>query len=154
MSIRLNHKVIQEMCGMVSFKRGDYFYRSDKVTFEDYQPNRCQATVIGEEKFHVTIATDDHEDILTECSCPKLASFSKDCQHIAAVLIAIYDHQRQGTIPSTSANQGLTEGLRTLFSEPPVRSSGHQLHFEKEKCLMSKLPVNQLQSATANTYSG
>ncbi|WHY87154.1 DEAD/DEAH box helicase [Neobacillus novalis] len=135
MSIRLNHKVIQEMCGMVSFKRGDYFYRSDKVTFEDYQPNRCQATVIGEEKFHVTIATDDHEDILTECSCPKLASFSKDCQHIAAVLIAIYDHQRQGTIPSTSANQGLTEGLRTLFSEPPVRSSGHQLHFEKRKVL-------------------
>ncbi|ETI66162.1 DEAD/DEAH box helicase [Neobacillus vireti] len=135
MNIRLNHKVIQEMCGMVSFKRGDYFYRSDKVTFEHYQPNRCQATVIGEEKFHVTVETDTHGNILTECSCPKLASFAKDCQHIAAVLIAIYDHQRQGTIPSTATNQGLAEGLRTLFTDPPVRSSGHQLHFEKRKVL-------------------
>jgi SNF2 family DNA or RNA helicase len=125
------------MCGKVSFKRGDYFYRTNKVIIDQYLSDRCQATVIGEEEFRVTIEKDAHEDIRTECSCPKLASFDKDCQHIAAVLLAIYDHQHQGTIPavSPSNNQELTEGLRTLFTDQPHRSSGHQLHFEKRKVL-------------------
>ncbi len=137
MNITLNQKMIQQMCGKVSFKRGDYFYRTNKVVFDQYLSNRCQATVTGEEEFRVTIEKDAHEDIRTECSCPKLASFDKDCQHIAAVLLAIYDHQLRGTIPavSPSNNLELTEGLRTLFTDQPHRSSGHQLHFEKRKVL-------------------
>ncbi|CRK82126.1 DEAD/DEAH box helicase [Neobacillus massiliamazoniensis] len=133
MNFTLNHKIIKEMCGNVSFKRGDYFYRMNKVTFQQYLPDRCQATVTGDEAFHVTIETDANGELRTECSCPKLASFDLDCQHIAAVLLAIYEHQRQGTIPTT--NQELTEGLLTLFTDQPVRSSGHQLHFEKRKVL-------------------
>ncbi|MBT2729880.1 DEAD/DEAH box helicase [Bacillus sp. ISL-75] len=137
MNIPLNQKLIKEMCGTVSFKRGDYFYQTNKVTFEQYRPDRCQATVTGEEDFHVTIEAGGNDDILTECSCPKLASFTKDCQHIAAVLLAVYEHQQKGTIPmvSNSANQALTEGLLTLFTEQPVRSSGHQFHFEKRNVL-------------------
>jgi SNF2 family DNA or RNA helicase len=136
-NITLNQKQIKEMCGTVSFKRGDYFYQTNKVVFEQYHPDRCQATVTGDEDFHVTIETGSNGDIHTECSCPKLASFMKDCQHIAAVLIAIHDHQSKGTIPivANSTNQELTEGLLNIFSVQPVRSSGHQLHFEKRQVL-------------------
>jgi len=136
-NIKLTQKLIQEMCGMVSFKRGDYFYQTNKVTFEQYLPHRCQATVIGDENFHVTIETGANHQIRTECTCPKLASFSKDCQHIAAVLIAVCEHQHQGSSPpiSSSSNQELTEGLLHLFSDQPVRSGGHQLHFENRKVL-------------------
>ncbi|MGZ4162264.1 MAG: SNF2 helicase associated domain-containing protein, partial [Neobacillus sp.] len=137
MNITLNHKIIKEMCGTVSFKRGDYFYRTNKVIFESYSPDRCQATVTGEEDFHVMIETDTNNDIRTECSCPKLASFDMDCQHIAAVLLAIYEHRRHGTIPmvANSTNQELTKGLLTLFNDRTVRKSGHQLHFEKRNVL-------------------
>ena len=31
MDIKLNQKIIKEMCGTVSFKRGEAFYRSNKV---------------------------------------------------------------------------------------------------------------------------
>lgn len=139
LNVTLSHKRIKEMCGTVSFKRGEYFYQTNKVIFHQYLPHRCQATVRGDEDFHVTIEIGPDDDLRTECSCPKLASFSKDCQHIAAVLLAIYEHQQKGTIPSTSAahstNQELTEGLLNIFTDRPVRSSSHQLHFEKRTVL-------------------
>ncbi|MEH7072974.1 DEAD/DEAH box helicase [Neobacillus drentensis] len=133
MNIPLNQKLIKEMCGTVSFKRGDYFYQTNKVTFEQYRPDRCHATVAGDENFHVTIKTNGNDEIFAECTCPKLASFTKDCQHIAAVLLAICGHQQKGTTPQVSnpAHQDLTNGLLTLFTDQPVRTSGHQLHFEK-----------------------
>ncbi|WP_286230863.1 SNF2 helicase associated domain-containing protein [Neobacillus mesonae] len=134
MNINLTHKQIKEMCGTVSFKRGDYFYHAKKVKFEEYSSGRCQAMVIGEEKFHVTIEAGAGGEIFAECTCPKLASFEKDCQHIAAVLIAIYEQQQKGMTPEI-ANQSLTQGLMTIFDEKPVRSSGHQLHFEKRAVL-------------------
>ena len=129
MNITLNQKIIKEMCGMASFKRGDYFYRTNKVIFEQNGPERCLATVKGEEDFHVTIETETNGDIHTECSCPKLASFDKDCQHIAAVLLAIYEQQRLGN------NRELTDGLLTIFTDSPIPSSVHKLHFEKRKVL-------------------
>ncbi|GHI00840.1 DEAD/DEAH box helicase [Neobacillus kokaensis] len=134
MNITLTHKRIKEMCGTVSFKRGDYFYHTNKVTFEEYCPDRCQATVIGEEKFHVTVEADKSGEIHASCTCPKLASFDKDCQHVAAVLIAIYEHQQKGTTPDIT-NLSLTQGLMTLFDEKPVRTSRHQLHFENRAVL-------------------
>jgi SNF2 family DNA or RNA helicase len=139
LNIELNQKIIEEMCGTVSFKRGDSFYRANKVTFETYTPDRCEAIVARKENFHVTIVKDDNGGIRTKCSCPTLASFKNDCQHIAAVLLSIYEHQRQGTIPISQAdvsiNQTLSEGLMTIFRNPPIRSSGHQRHFENRKVL-------------------
>ncbi|MBL4951541.1 DEAD/DEAH box helicase [Neobacillus sp. YIM B02564] len=134
MNISLTHKRIKEMCGTVSFKRGDYFYYSNKVSFEEYLPERYRATVIGEEKFHVTVEAGATGEIHTECTCPKLASFDKACQHVAAVLIAIHDYRQQGITPDLSKSE-LTEGLLSLFDDQPVRSSGHQLHFEKRTVL-------------------
>ena len=131
------------MCGTVSFKRGEAFYRANKVTVENYGPDGCEATVAGMEDFHVTIKKDEKGGLLTKCSCPALASFQMDCQHIAAVLLSIYELQRQGEIPNSPSefqsdsltNQALTEGLLTLFNAQPKRSSGHQLHFENRQVL-------------------
>lgn len=141
LNIKLNQKIIKDMCGTVSFKRGDAFYRANKVTFESYHPDGCEATVKGIEDFHVSIEVDAAGGFHTKCSCPTLASFQRDCQHIAAVLLSVYEHQRQGTIPEglnepqsdASANMKLTDGLLTLFNNQPVRSSGHQLHFENRR---------------------
>lgn len=131
------------MCGIVSFKRGDAFFRANKVIVKKDSPDVCEATVIGSEDFHVTIEKDASGKIGATCSCPKLASFQKECQHIAAVLLLLYEHQRQGTIPNlprehhanSSTSQALTDSLLTLFNDQPVRSSRHQLHFEKRKVL-------------------
>jgi superfamily II DNA or RNA helicase len=131
------------MCGTVSFKRGDAFFRAKKVTFEHYSSDHCEAIVTGKDHFHVTIDKEDNGNFRTKCSCPVLASFQKDCQHIAAVLLAINDHQRHGTTPAltslSSANspkyQELTEGLLTIFNKKPILSSGQQLHFENRQVL-------------------
>ncbi|MFF2497026.1 SNF2 helicase associated domain-containing protein [Peribacillus sp. NPDC058075] len=143
MDIKLNQKIIKDMCGAVSFKRGEAFQRADKVKFESYRHDGCEATVKGKEDFHVTIEADAVGGFQTKCSCPTLASFQRDCQHIAAVLLSVYDHQQGGTIPEglhsigsdPSANKKLSEGLLTLFDNQPVRKSGHQRHFEKRTVL-------------------
>ena len=74
----------------------------------------------------------------TSCSCPSLASFQKDCQHIAAVLLTIDEQQRKREIPKkihiqpldSPADQHHTKSLFTLFKDQPTRASSHQLHFE------------------------
>ncbi|MFJ7744535.1 SNF2 helicase associated domain-containing protein [Peribacillus sp. NPDC097295] len=137
MNVKVTMNIIKDRCGTVSFKRGDAFYRANKVLFDSYGPNGCEATVRGVEDFHVTLEVDKIGGLHTKCSCPTLVSFSKDCQHIAAVLLSVYHHQRQGSIPiiHSETNQVLTDGLLNLFNHQPVRSSGHQLHFENREVL-------------------
>lgn len=140
MDIKINDKMIKEMCGTVSFKRGESFYQARKVTFNQYSPDFCEATVKGTEDFHVTIEKDVTGDIQTKCSCPALPNFGKCCQHIAAVLLAIYEHQRYGMFPTLvqgpQFNDGeLTEDFVKLFHNRPIRTSGHQLHFEQREVL-------------------
>lgn len=137
MNIKLNQKIIKEKCGTVSYKRGEAFYIANKVTFKKYSAEDCEATVTGAEEFHVIIKRDGKGSFHTTCTCPKLDSFQKDCQHIAAVLLSLYEHQRLGTSPVLREQQSdpLTAGLLALFNEQPVRSSGHQLHFENRQVL-------------------
>ncbi|TCP23424.1 SNF2 family DNA or RNA helicase [Scopulibacillus darangshiensis] len=130
MNIKLNQKTIKDICGIASFKRGDAFYRAGRVTIDEYGSDRCQATVTGTEDFRVTIEKDARGNIHTACSCPVLASFKKDCQHIAAVLIAINQRQQR-----SSSHQELTEGFLTLFDHQPKRTSGRQRHFENRQML-------------------
>ncbi|WP_409304812.1 SNF2 helicase associated domain-containing protein [Peribacillus sp. SCS-155] len=146
MYIHLHQKMIKDMCGLVSFKRGDAFYRADKVRFELYSQDVCRAVVIGNDDFYVTIEKDSAGSIKTTCSCPSLASFGKDCQHIAAVLVAILEHQRKGTQPFVDTNrdesrqdEDSVQNFLTLFREKPVRRSGHQRHFENRKVLETEL---------------
>ncbi|PMC36033.1 helicase SNF [Bacillus sp. UMB0899] len=137
MTIRLNHQIIKEVCGITSFKRGSAFYHANKVVFDSYQANQFNATVSGTENFHVTIKYDESGEFKAECTCPKLASFDKDCQHVAAVLLSIYEQQRKGTGPveNNSSPDQLTEGLFGLFNGSSIRSSQHQRHFENRDVL-------------------
>ncbi|RFB17083.1 helicase SNF [Bacillus sp. HNG] len=139
MDIKINLKMIKEMCGTVSFKRGDAFYRTNKVAFTEYGLDQCKATVKGTEDFHVSIEKDTNGKLKATCTCPSLANFDKDCQHIAAVLIAIHEQQSQEpfefSMIKTSKTEKLTSDFMTLFLDQPTRSSGHQLHFEKREVL-------------------
>ncbi|HWL23106.1 MAG TPA: DEAD/DEAH box helicase [Ureibacillus sp.] len=139
MDIKINHKIIKEMCGTVSFKKGDSYYRAHKVKINDYSMNLCIATVMGAEEFLVTVQSTSGK-IQTSCSCPNLENFSKSCQHVAAVLLAIMEKKQQGNQPSVknetqSHERQLTEDIMTLFQDQPIRGSRHQLHFENRQVL-------------------
>ncbi|KAF0819950.1 DNA/RNA helicase [Bacillus sp. ZZV12-4809] len=141
MDIKLTHKMIKERCGTVSFKRGDAFFRNKKVTIHKYNDDICEASVSAGEDFYVEIEKTSGNGLKITCSCPRLASFDKECQHAAAVLLAIYDRQQtkapnlsSGTLEA-SPEHALSDSLMTLFSEHALRSSGHQLHFENRQVL-------------------
>lgn len=134
LNIKLSRKIIQDLCGTVSFKKGEAFYRANKVNFNQNHPDYCEAIVTGTEDFYVIIEKDRNDGFHTKCSCPSLASYQKDCQHIAAVLLAIFEQQqRKSSIhqPNTIP----TEGLMSMFHQQPIRMSGHQLHFENRQVL-------------------
>lgn len=141
MNTELTLKRIKERCGSVSFKKGEAFFRADKVRFETYHRDGYEAVVKGKDDFYVTVDRDEGGRYHAKCSCPTLASVTSDCQHIAAVLLAIYEHQRKGTTPfpeteaDLSLGEGLSEELMTLFRPQPTRSSGHQSHFENRQVL-------------------
>lgn len=128
------------MCGIVSFKRGEAFYRSNKVIVEKVSSEYCEAVVTGTEDFHVVLYMNG-KGFKAECNCPSLTSYQKDCQHIAAVLLALYDRQKKGSFPQASIeetlaapNQGLSENLLQLFNMEK-RSSSHRHHFENRQVL-------------------
>ncbi|WP_270179762.1 DEAD/DEAH box helicase [Alkalihalobacillus sp. CinArs1] len=134
MDITLSNKIIKERCGNLSFKRGEDYYRSNKVTFHDYQTDYCKATVSGTEDFQVTLVNDSGS-YKGECSCPSLLNFQKDCQHIAAVLIGIKDIHDGRVSPNTDdPSPNVTEDFMKLFNEKPTRT-GEQRFFENRKTL-------------------
>ncbi|WP_042348455.1 DEAD/DEAH box helicase [Bacillus massiliigorillae] len=134
--MKLNQHVIKEMCGTVSFKRGEAFHRADKVRFQVNGPTHFEAIVQGKEDFHVKIDIDENEEIQTACSCPTLSSFTKDCQHIAAVLLAIHERSRRSeVILPQSENYGMANDLLQIFSKQSVRSSRELKHFEDRQML-------------------
>lgn len=142
LNIKVTLKKIKEMCGTVSFKKGDNFHRANKVILEEVQADRYTATVKGIEDFHVTVEVGVNGAILTKCSCPKLASFHKDCQHIAAVLLAIYEHEQQESASNLindssdfAQNQCLADEFLNLFQEQKQISTKQQTYFEKRQVL-------------------
>ncbi|AXI08871.1 helicase SNF [Oceanobacillus zhaokaii] len=163
MNIKLNQKIIQDRCGIVSFKRGDAFYRNDKVTIENFNSERCEANVTSKEVFQVTIEQDNNQRFIASCSCPKLSSYNMDCQHIAAVLIAIHE-QRRGVdskrnhqldlVNNTDKNMELADGLLTLIDDQPLRKSGHQLHFENRELIGVTFLCNVFTKDDASQHIG
>lgn len=137
MNFKFSQKMIKEMCGLVSYKRGLAFYKAQKVTIDKYSPDLCLATVKGTEDFHVKLQKDKNGELATQCTCPSLSSYQKDCQHIAAVLLAIYDNQQQAAMPTEAKGQEgiLTNNLFSIFQNQPVRTSARQKHFESRTLL-------------------
>ncbi|WP_246943374.1 SNF2 helicase associated domain-containing protein [Bacillus pinisoli] len=141
MNSKLSYKQIKDMCGTVSFKKGETFFRTNKVMIEKMDDHSCEAIIKGHEDFYVKVVQENNGAILTDCTCPKLLSFQKDCQHIAAVLLYLYEYQLNGKTKSEQANSAesdITKELLTIFQEKSLQTSGKQIHFEnREKINLS-----------------
>ncbi|MFY4776148.1 SNF2 helicase associated domain-containing protein [Metabacillus sp. RGM 3146] len=141
MNIELSKKIIEDRCGSVSYKRGDAIRRSNKVKFEEYRDDGCRAMVQSTEEFSVSINAIPEGGFQAECSCPKLVSFNRDCQHIAAVLLALKDYQSSKTIPElqyeipSAPYDGLAEGLLRVFHSRPIQQAAELNYFEQRKVL-------------------
>ncbi|WP_273127359.1 DEAD/DEAH box helicase [Bacillus weihaiensis] len=132
--MKITQQMIKARCGEVSFKKGDSFYRSNKVLIESYSEEECKAKVVaGNEKFDVFLAITTNGKIHTECSCPKLASYNKDCQHVAAVLTAIQHKQ--------------SNDLFSLFQKEAKKESGYQRHFETREVLDTRFTFHLIEKA-------
>ena len=160
MDIKLNQKIIKDLCGTVSFKRGDGFYRADKVRLTKYDSDVCEGLVSGAEEFKVIIESESNGGFRSECTCPKLASVKSECQHIAAVLLVILDKQRYGISandPSPAIrehNKELAQGFLSIFNNQPRRTSGHQLHFETRKVLNAEFVLKPVEIGKAQHLMG
>ncbi|MGX5490560.1 SNF2 helicase associated domain-containing protein [Bacillus thuringiensis] len=138
MSFTLNKSIIKEVCGETSYKRGETYYKSNKVIIDHYDENKeiCEATVKGNGDFHVTVAKAKKGDVVAKCSCPSLVSFQTYCQHVAAVLIQINYNQQTGGMSSTSnRNDQLTSGMFQLFADKPLRPKSKQHRFDTREIL-------------------
>ncbi|MCD7035380.1 DEAD/DEAH box helicase [Metabacillus sp. GX 13764] len=150
MKIQLTKKIIEDRCGRVSMKTGEALCRSNKIEFEAYRDEECEAKVMTTEAFHVSVKAEPGGELKTACSCPKLVSFRRDCQHIAAVLLAVHEHQSHGSIPSIAKepvpvpDDGLSDGLLAAFSTRMKRSS-EQNYFEQREVLKAVFLLEPVQ---------
>jgi SNF2 family DNA or RNA helicase len=146
----IHQKLIKDRCGTVSFRRGEAYYRANKVKLSEYTRQYCQGIVMGEEDFLVTIQENSKGEIEARCSCPKLASFNKDCQHIAAVLLAIQNDQRN----VQSYEEGITGEFFTLFQEESYRSPAKLRHFENRKILQNEFLIKPVSTKSGRERLG
>ncbi|MEY8346844.1 DEAD/DEAH box helicase [Bacillus cereus] len=145
MSFTLNKTIIKRLCGETSYKKGEAYYKTNKVdiTTYDTQRNICEATVKGNGDFYVKIETAHNGDIVGECTCPSLASFHTYCQHIAAALLYINNFQQSGQSLEVNSSKGsmnskdtqLASGMLDLFAEKPLRPKSQQHRFDTRKIL-------------------
>lgn len=122
MNIKLSERIITNRCGSAAANRGQRYFKENKVIIRKQTKESCEATVTGVEDFHVEI-NNSHNKLYTACSCPTLASFTNDCQHIAAVLYAILHKQTRNA----------SGDLFQLFNKKKTRSFAAGSHFETRK---------------------
>ncbi|MBD8032147.1 DEAD/DEAH box helicase [Solibacillus merdavium] len=139
MDIKLSEKQIKDLCGTVSFKKGHTFYQTGKVNFLQYTDTFGEAVVKSTEQFVVRVEKESTGKVKTSCSCPTLGDFSKSCQHVAAVLIAILNRNKK-TSPSSltiplEENVDLKNSFLSIFKEQTVQTSRQQRHFEKREIM-------------------
>jgi superfamily II DNA or RNA helicase len=140
MDIHITPKKIKDLCGTISYKKGQTFYQSGKVVIEEMTDMSCKATVTSTENFHVRIEQDGAKGFQTSCSCPSLSGFNKSCQHVAAVLIALNEQQKHEFASKHLQNDSNEFDIRenqflSIFQKADMRSSGHQRHFEERQLL-------------------
>lgn len=139
MDIKLSEKQIKDLCGTVSFKKGQTFYQTGKVNFLQYTDIFGEAVVKSTEQFVVRVEKESTGKVKTSCSCPTLGDFNKSCQHVAAVLIAILNRNKK-TSPSSQTipveeNLDLKNSFLSIFKEQTMQTSRQQRHFEKREIM-------------------
>ncbi|MEN1935229.1 SNF2 helicase associated domain-containing protein [Paenibacillus sp. 102] len=164
MSFTLNKTIIKQLCGETSYKKGEAYYKTNKVDITNYnaQRNICEAIVKGNEDFYVKIETADNGDVVGECTCPSLASFHTYCQHIAAALLYINNLQQSaGSLEANSKKDSmnsrdaqLTSGMLDLFDEKPLRPKSKQHRFDTRKILDVEFICTPVASKNGGTLFG
>lgn len=139
MDIKLSEKQIKNLCGTVSFKKGQTFYQTGKVNFLQYTDMYEEAVVTSTEQFVVRVEKEGAFQFKTSCSCPTLGDFSKSCQHVAAVLIAIYNRNKNKAqslqVGGNDENLVAENSFLSIFKQQTVQTSSQQCHFEKREIL-------------------
>lgn len=156
LDIKLTQKIIKDRCGTISFKKGETFFRGNRVAIESYEKGYCEAKVYALENFNVIIKSDGRGGFYADCSCPKLASFQKDCQHIAAVLHAIY-HQQEQIYPNKkeeSDRQEQAPHLFSFFEEQALKTRTRQMHFDQRKILQPEYLLKLIQLSDGTQLIG
>ncbi|MEL4025299.1 DEAD/DEAH box helicase [Lysinibacillus endophyticus] len=123
MEVTITQKRIIELCGTVSYKKGDSFFRGNKVQILKNETDFCESVVHGVEDFHVTLQN-KNGNIQSSCSCSSLLTFKKACQHVASTLIALKEQQHD-----------VTNQFMSLFENRPKQKRGHQQFFETREQL-------------------
>lgn len=123
----LTKQKVRELCGDVSFKYGERLWNGNRVQMVNNH-NETTATVTSTEDFHVQIIWDDGEIKETKCSCPSLTSYTKDCQHIAAVLIGICDTNTKSINRTDEIMRGFLEK-----NDKDNQEYTHQGYFENRQ---------------------
>lgn len=157
MDINITDKKVKDLCGTVSYKKGQTFYQTGKVTIVEMDASHATAIVKSAEDFHVTIRqTDTSKDLQTSCSCECLIQFSKKCQHIAAVLIALQQQkvQQRELQRQQEHKEAIKSELFSIFEEPSVRGSGYQRHFEQREPLLLQFVLTPIELTKQETLFG
>lgn len=137
------HKVnkknsLKQWCGPYAYqKKGERLCRTNKIHFTrfDAETNEYTAEVNGTDGHEVQLTFDWDGKPKAQCTCPSLSSFETFCQHIAAVLIRLYDIQQAGESPAplnpANVQPGETpesiehvpiaERILGLFDDKPIR---------------------------------
>ena len=142
LQIKLSESKIIDRCGMEASIRGERYYKGNKVKIHRDDPDRCDATVVGKEDFHIEIHHTG-QVIQTSCTCPKLLSYAKECQHVAAVLHAILHKQKR-----TASND-----LLQIFKDDYTRSFVAQSYFETRSEVRIAYICNMLTHQSENVLT-
>lgn len=104
MSFPLTARIVKQLCGPLSYERGETYSRSGKVVFTMYEPDRSvyAARVLGTSAYEVAIRIDRRGDVFAECGCPAFFTSDRYCKHIAATLIQIMEAEQEGSAPLSS----------------------------------------------------
>lgn len=149
MDIKLSEKQIKNLCGTVSFKKGQTFYQTGKVNFLHYTDMYGEAVVKSTEQFVVRIEKEGENQFKTSCSCPTLGDFSKSCQHVAAVLIAIYNlnKNKAQSLPEDEYDETFISenSFLSIFKQQTVQTTSQQRHFEKREVMDVQFLITPVQ---------
>lgn len=121
---------IKQLCGRISYERGEDYYGSGKVSFKVYEPDEglFEAAVKGGSSYRVTAKIDEDGDVDASCNCPAFYSYDHYCKHIAAVLLGIVEKEGGGAqvrhFPSLLHPEAGLDGPLTPRFAP--RPPGHE----------------------------
>lgn len=156
MDIKISEKQIKNLCGTVSFKKGQTFYQTGKVNFLQYTDVYGEAVVNSTEQFVVRVEKEGTGQFNTTCSCPTLGNFSKSCQHVAAVLIAIFNNNKNKAqsmqVDENVGNLISENSFLSIFKQETIQTTRQQSHFEKREILEVQFLLTPVQLSEQDPF--